>query len=264
MFQNLTLGQYYPANSFIHKLDPRTKFLTLVPIIVIITIVKNIFPLIAVFASLLLLIWMTKVPLSMYFRQVKIFLYVVIITFLFHIFLTEGNVLFSIPFVGWNITSEGLYLGAFFGSRLLLMVLFSLILMLTTMPTDLTDGIQKLFRPLKKIGFQTDKFALMLGITIRFIPILFEEAERIKKAQISRGATFEGGWYSKLQSLASIIIPLFISVFKRADALALALDARGYPGKHERTYFNDSAFRTPDLIAFVFVGFVAGGVIILG
>jgi len=135
--------------------------------------------------------------------------------------------------------------------------------MFTTAPSEMTDGIEKMLRPLKRIGWQTDKYALMLGITLRFIPVLFEEGERIRKAQVSRGAHFGGKLRSKMHGLASIVVPLFISVFKRADVLALALEARGYPGKGNRTYFEDLRFRLGDVYAFVIVFVITGGAFLL-
>lgn len=264
LFNNLTLGQYYPCNSFIHRLDPRTKFLSLIPIILAATATRNIFILVGLFLFLAILVGLSKVPVAIFLRQIRLFIWIVGITFILHAFLTTGGTeLVKIPFAGLKITSYGLYSGLFFGLRLLLIISFSLVMMFTTAPTEMTDGIEKMLRPLKRIGWQTDKYALMLGITLRFIPILFEEGDRIRKAQISRGAHFEGSIYSRMHSLASIVIPLFISVFKRADVLALALEARGYPGRGNRTYYRDLRFKLADLVAFIIVFVITTGVFLL-
>ena len=164
LLHNLTLGQYYPCNSFIHRLDPRTKFLTLIPIILAATATRNIFILAGLFLFLAILVGLSEVPVAMFLRQIRLFIWIVGITFILHAFLTtEGTVLVRIPFAGWKVTSYGLYSGLFFGLRLLLIISFSLVLMFTTAPTEMTNGIEKMLRPLKRIGWQTDKYALMLG-----------------------------------------------------------------------------------------------------
>ena len=268
LLHNLALGQYCPCNSIIHRLDPRTKFLTLIPLILATTFLKtaasrNIFIIVGLFFFLAFLVGLSKVPVTLFLRQLRPFIWIVGVTFILHAFLTDDTVGLKIPVIGFNIAYEGLYLGLFFGLRLLLIISFSLVLMFTTAPAEMTNGIEKLLRPLKRIGWKTDKYALMLGITLRFIPVLFEEGDRIRKAQISRGAHFEGSIYSRMHSLASIVIPLFISVFKRAEVLALALEARGYPGKGNRTYYRDLRLKLADLGAFFIVFIITSGVFLL-
>lgn len=263
MFQNLALGQYCPRKSLIHRLDPRTKFLSMIPIVIAITVGRNFLTLLGFLVFLSIVIRLTNVPFAHFFRQLKIFVWIVIFTFFLHSFFGEGNPIFQIPLVGFAVTEDGVSKGLFFGLRLLLMISFSVIVMLTTSPTDMTDGLEKLLRPLKKAGLQPDRFALMLGITLRFIPVLFEESDRIKKAQTARGVHFDGKIVSRVKNLASVVIPMFISVFNRADSLAMALEARGYPGSGSRTYYNDLQYTTYDIFAAVIVLCISTGAFLL-
>lgn len=263
LLQNLTLGQYCPRKSLIHRLDPRTKFLTLIPIVIAVTLGQNFLTHLSFLVFLMVVIRLSKIPFAHFFRQLRIFFWIIIFTFFLHSFFGEGNPIFQIPIVGFSVTEEGVSKGLFFGLRLLLLISFSILVMLTTPPTDMTDGLEKLLRPLRKTGLKPDRFALMLGITLRFIPVLFEESDRIRKAQAARGVHFEGKIVSRIRNLASLVIPMFISVFNRADALAFALEARGYPGSGSRTYYNDLKFKTSDIIAAVTVISIASGTYLL-
>ena len=263
LLQNLTLGQYYPSKSLIHRLDPRTKLLTLLPIIIAITVRQDFIILSGLLLFIVVLVGLSKVPAVLFLRQLRVFIWIVAITFLIHAFITQGTAVARIPVLGFGITSEGLIAGFYFGFRLLLVLSFSVLLMFTTAPTEFTDGMEKLLRPLNRVGLNTDKYAIMLGITLRFIPILFEEGERIRKAQRARGAHFGGSLIAKVRSLASIVLPLFISVFKRADALALALEARGFPSVGKRTYFKELRFHAADAGAFFVVFVITSGVFLL-
>ncbi len=246
--QNLTLGQYFHSNSIIHTFDPRTKFLALFALVFIVSTSLSIIVLIMQFILLALIVVFSGIPFSVYYKQAKVFIIIIGFTFVLHSLFTDGNPLFTLPFVNLAITEEGLKLGVYFCSRLLLIIGFSLTLILTTNPTDMVNGLEKLFRPLKKIGIPSEKFSVLIGITVRFIPILFEEAERIKAAQLSRGADFKGSLKSKLNSISAMVIPLFISVFRRAENLALAMEARGYTGNNDRTYYKKLNFKSKDKI----------------
>ena len=263
MFQNITLGQYFPGNSLIHRLDPRTKFLTLIPIIIAVSLSRNVLILSGLLLFLTVIVTLSEVPVVQFLRQLRFFIWIVVFTMLIHPFVGGGEELLNLPLLGLSITSEGLYRGLFFGLRLLLLVSFSVLLMLTTSPSDLTDGIETLLRPLNRIGIQSGKFALMLGITLRFIPVLFEEGDRIRKAQTARGAQFEGSLRSRIHSLASIVIPLFISVINRSETLALALEIRGFSASRNRTYYNELKFQTADAGAFAVVLVIVSGVFLL-
>jgi len=260
LLQNLTLGQYCPGGSPVHRLDPRTKVLALIPVIVGITVKSSPVLLGGYSLFLAVLVLLSRVPFRLFVRQVKPFLWLIGLTLVLHALLTKGSVLFHLPVAGLAVSREGVYYGFLFGLRLLLLIAFSLLLMFTTAPTEMTDGIEKLMRPLKRIGLPADRYTLMLGISFRFIPILFEEAERIQKAQNARGADFEGNIIARIHHIGAVVIPLFISVFSRADALALALEARGFTIGVRRTHYHEMHFRLPDGIACIIVAALTTGV----
>ncbi|MCP4727557.1 MAG: energy-coupling factor transporter transmembrane protein EcfT [bacterium] len=234
-------------------MDPRTKSLTLI-ILVLLTMTNwSAGILVFLYSLLFFFIYFSRVQITVYFKQLKIFFLIFGLTFFLHAFFTQGSTFVRIPLVGLEVTYEGLKLGAFFSARLFLIVAFSIVMMVTTSPAEMVSGIEKTLRPLKKTGIKTDRVALLLGITIRFIPILFEEAERIRTAQVSRGADFKGSIYNRIKGISSLVIPLFISVFRRADTLALALESRGYPGNTERTYYYDSDLGKHDFLAITLI-----------
>lgn len=259
---NLTLGQYYACDSLIHRLDPRTKFITLVLLIVTITVQHELYVLIGLFGFFSVIMGLSRVPPPVFFRQLRLFILIITLTFVLHAFITSGTAIFIVPLLGLDVTHEGISVGFYFGFRLFLAIAYSILFMFTTTPAQMTDGMEKLLRPLKKIGLHVDSYALMLGITLRFIPVLFEESDRIRKAQLARGARFEGSLASKLYALKSVVIPLFISVFKRADTLTRALEARGFPGK-KRTYYKDLRFSFGDTFAFIVVFLISAGAFVL-
>lgn len=192
------------------------------------------------------MIVLSHVPLADYTRQMRPFLLIIAATALLHMLLTAGEALVTIPVVSLAVTREGLAAGTLFGVRLLLMIVFSLVFMFTTSPSDMTDGLEKMVRPLQKVGIPAERFALMLGITFRFIPILFEEAQRIQRAQVARGVDLSGNLIARIRNVSSIVIPLFISVFHRADALSLSLEARGYGIGERRTHFRKLSMKSAD------------------
>ena len=253
MLHNFTLGQYYPETSLIHRLDPRTKFLTLLLLLCAVTVNQKPVILAGQFVILGVLIRLSRVPIVLYIRQLKPFIWLLGITIILHAFLREGTEVVNIPVINLTMTYEGIHLGIFFGLRLFVLIALSIILMFTTAPTDMADGFEKLLRPLNRFGLSTHQYALMLGISFRFIPILFDEADRIQKAQIARGADFSGNLVSRIKNTASVVIPLFISVFHRANALALALEARGFSNNRQRTYFRDLRFKRADWFSFICV-----------
>ena len=183
---NLTLGQYYACGSLIHRLDPRTKFITLVLLVVTIMVHHDLYVLIGLLGFFAVIMGLSRVPVEVFFRQLKLFVLIITLTFVLHAFITSGTVIFIVPFLGFDITQEGISVGFYFGFRLFLAISYSILFMFTTAPAEMTDGMGKLLRPLKKIGINVDSYALMLGITLRFIPVLFEESDRIRNAQIAR------------------------------------------------------------------------------
>ncbi|KAB3528859.1 energy-coupling factor transporter transmembrane component T family protein [Alkaliphilus serpentinus] len=234
MLKDITIGQYYPTGSYIHQLDPRAKILATFAYIVGLFIVDNFFTygLLALFV--LACIHISKIPIKYMLKGLKPLRVIIIITFIINIFMTSGETLFSIGPL--NVTIEGLYQGTFMALRLMFLVVGTSMLTLTTSPIILTDGIENLLKPFKKIGVPAHELAMMMTIALRFIPTLLEETDKIMKAQMARGADFESGnIINRAKSLVPLLVPLFISAFRRADELAMAMEARCYRGDTNRT-----------------------------
>lgn len=253
MLSNITLGQYFPGTSFIHKLDPRTKILATLIYIVAIFFAESTLSYLLLAGFALLVILASRLPILMVLKSVKPILIIVLFTLVIHMFTHPGeHVLWSWKF--FVITQEGLETGVKMSSRLLLLMLFSSILTYTTSPIVLTDGIERLLRPFKSVGVPAHELAMMMTIALRFIPTLLEETDRIMKAQTSRGADFtSGNVLENIKSMLPILVPLFISAFRRADELAVAMEARCYRGGEGRTRMRELSYSTRDGVAYVLV-----------
>lgn len=253
MLSNITLGQYFPGTSFIHKLDPRTKILSTLIYIIAIFFAESAlsYGILAGFA--LLVILASRLPILMVLKSVKPIIIIVLFTLVIHMFTHPGeHVLWSWKFL--VITQEGLETGVKMSSRLLLLMIFSSILTYTTSPIVLTDGIERLLRPFKCIGVPAHELAMMMTIALRFIPTLLEETDRIMKAQTSRGADFtSGNVFENIKNMLPILVPLFISAFRRADELAVAMEARCYRGGEGRTRMRELSYSSRDMIAYALV-----------
>jgi energy-coupling factor transport system permease protein len=252
MLKDITLGQYFPGNSIIHRLDPRTKILCLIVYITIIFCIKGFvgYGIIAAFTALIII--SSRIPFRFVIKGLKPILVFVVITALFNLFLTNGRVLWSWGFL--KITQEGITLAAFMVLRLFFLVLATSMLTLTTSPIALTDGIEHLLSPFKKIGVPAHELAMMMTIALRFVPTLLEETEKIIKAQTARGADFESGnLVSRAKAMIPILIPLFISAFRRADDLAVAMECRCYRGDAGRTRLNELKMGINDLVGWIAV-----------
>ena len=249
MLRDITLGQFYPADSILHRLDPRTKFLgTLVFIVSV--FVFHTFPGYAV-ATLFLagLIVLSKVPVKFMFKGLKAIMVILLVTVAFNIFLTPGEVLWKWGFL--RVTKEGLVLAGRMAIRLTYLVIGSSIMTLTTTPNQLTDGLERLLRPLNRIHVPVHEISMMMSIALRFIPILLEETDKIMKAQIARGADFENGnIIQKAKNMVPLLVPLFISAFRRANDLAMAMEARCYQGGADRTQMKPLHYEKRDYIAY--------------
>lgn len=250
---DISLGQYYPVDSFIHRLDPRTK---LIAIMLIMTGLLVSFNLVVLFGFLIFSVFvvvLSRIPLKLVFRNLRPFLWLFLITIGVHIFWTSGKVLATVPIINASITREGLLMGLIYTLRLALLVVFAAILTLSTSPIELTDALEKMLAPLKRFHVPTHEIVMMLTLSLRFIPTLMEEAQRLKNAQISRGATFEGSLLRRMRSIIPLVLPLFVSAFRRADELALAMDSRCYAGGEGRTSFKRLKFSVPDYFVLVFI-----------
>ena len=250
MIRDITLGQYYQAESPIHRLDPRVKIIATLLFIVELFIVDNFIGFGIAALVLGLIIAISKVPLGYITRGLKPIFIILMFTFALNIFMVQGEVLWQWKFL--HITKEGLYVAAFMGIRLILLILGSSMLTLCTRPLALTDGIERLLSPFKKIGLPAHEIAMMMTIALRFIPTLLEETDKIMKAQQARGADFEtGGLIKKAKNLIPILVPLFVSAFRIAQDLAMAMEARCYRGGKDRTRMNEMKLKGRDYFAFL-------------
>ena len=256
--KNITIGQYYPVESFVHRLDPRVKLLGVMVYITMLLTVVNPWGYVFAGVCLAFVIYATRVPVKYMLRGLRAIIFIVIFTTVLNVFFTPGeHVLFEIWVI--RVTAEGLGMAAMMGVRLTLLVIGSSVLTLTTSPIQLTDAIEYLLRPLKKIGVPSHEIAMMMTIALRFIPTLMEEMDKIMKAQMARGADFDtGGLIKKAKSMVPLLVPLFISAFRRADDLAVAMEARCYRGDVNRTKMRMLKFRRWDYKAMLgILAFVA-------
>lgn len=248
MLKNITIGQYFPGETVIHRLDPRVKLLGVFAFIISLFFINSFYPYIFVVAFILTVISLSKVPVSYVVKGLKPLLLIIIITFLINLFMTKGEILYEIGPL--DITKEGLIQATFMALRLIFLVMGTSLLTLTTSPISLTDGIEKLLKPLSKIGVPAHELAMMMTIALRFIPTLLEETDKIMKAQMARGADFESGnIMNRAKSLVPLLVPLFVSAFRRADELAMAMEARCYRGGENRTRMKELKFEKSDFIA---------------
>ena len=249
---DITLGQYYPGNSFIHRLDPRTKILSTLLLIAAVFLANTAVGYAALCAMVLFIVLVSGLPFMLVLRSVKPLLFIIVLTLVLHAVMGQGeHVLYQWKFI--KVTEEGLRLGVQMAMRLILLLMISSILTFTTSPIVLTDGIEALLRPFRVIGVPAHELAMMMTIALRFIPTLMEETDRIIKAQTARGADFSGGnLLVRAKNMLPILVPLFISAFRRADDLAVAMEARCYRGGEGRTRMHQLAYRSGDVMAFVF------------
>jgi len=258
--QALTIGQYYPGDSVVHRLDPRTKIIAILIFSIAIFLPKG-WPGYAVLAAACVAsVLLSQVPLRFILRGLRPILLLIVITTLFNAFLTPGEPVFSIG--SWAVTREGLRLSAVAAVRLVLLVMVASLLTLTTSPILLTDGLEQLLRPLTPLGVPAHELALMMTIALRFIPTLTEEADRIMRAQAARGADFHSGnLLNRARGLIPVMVPLFVASFRRADELATAMEARGYRGGKGRTKLRELRMQTADYITLALLALVVAAVI---
>ena len=259
MLRDITIGQYFPADTIIHRLDPRTKILITTMFIASLFFIKSFYPYLFILAFILLTVKLSKVPFRYVLKGIKPLMLIILITFIINIFMTKGEVLFSIGPL--DVTKEGIRQAVFMALRLIFLITGTSLLTLTTSPISLTDGIEKLMSPLRRFRVPVHELAMMMTIALRFIPTLLEETDKIMKAQTARGADFESGNIVKrAKNLVPLLVPLFINAFRRADELAIAMEARCYRGGYNRTRLNELKFTKKDilvtLLMIVFFGFI--------
>lgn len=252
MLQNIMLGQFFPGNSILHRLDPRTKIILLLALMILIFMAEEwaaYFTLTILTAGL---IFLSEVPPLTVLKSIKPLSWIILFTLLIHFVSHDGEVLAK--FYVFKVTTEGILYGVKISLRLVLLIVLSSLLTFTTSPLKLTDATEKLLSPLSKIGVPSHELAMMMTIAIRFVPTLIEETDKIIKAQKSRGLDFEsGGIMKRLRSMVPILVPLFLSSFRRADDLAMAMEARCYRGGEGRTHMKQLRLTSLDFCAAVFV-----------
>ncbi len=250
MLRDITLGQYYPIDSVLHRMDPRTKLFGTMAYIVSLFIADSLPVYAAAALFLVTAIRMSKVPVKFMVRGLKSIVVLLLISVSFNLFLTPGTPIFKIGFL--QMTWEGVEFAAFMAVRLIFLVLGSTILTLTTTPNQLTDGLEKSLGFLGKVGVPVHEVSMMMSIALRFIPILIEETDKIMKAQMARGADFEtGNLIQKAKAMVPLLVPLFISAFRRATDLAMAMEARCYRGGDGRTKMKPLRYEARDRMAYL-------------
>ena len=249
MIRDITLGQYYPADSVLHKLDPRTKLIGTVAFIVSLFLFKNWPGYAAATAFLAAVIVLSRVPFRYMIKGLKAIIILLLITVIFNMFIVPGEVLWNFGLV--KVTREGLSQAGFMAVRLIYLIIGSSIMTLTTTPNDLTDGLERVLGPLKLLRVPVHEIAMMMSIALRFIPILLEETDKIMKAQMARGADFENGnLIQRARNMVPLLVPLFISAFRRASDLAMAMEARCYRGGEGRTKMKPLLYEKRDYLAY--------------
>lgn len=260
MIRDITLGQYYPEQSVIHRLDARTKILGTLLYIFEIFLVNSFAGFGLVILALGVLIGISRVPVRFIFKGLKAVVFIILLTFVLNLFMFDGTVLWHWKFL--TITYEGLYRSCFMALRLILLIIGTSMLTLTTKPMELTDGLEKLLKPFNRLGLPSHEIALMMSIALRFIPTLLEETDKIMKAQQARGADFESGsLIQRVKNMIPILIPLFVGSFRIAQDLALAMEARCYHGGVGRTRMKEIVFSRRDGVAGVLLAVFLGIVI---
>ncbi|MCR4907524.1 MAG: energy-coupling factor transporter transmembrane protein EcfT [Lachnospiraceae bacterium] len=263
MLRDITLGQYYQTESVIHRLDPRTKITATFFYIISLFLFNRVSVYALAFLFLGSVIALSRVPLSFIFRGMKSIVFLLLVTVVFNLFLTPGYPLIS--FWRFTITDQGLIIASFTATRLIFLIVGSSLLTLTTTPNNLTDGLERLLNPLKTFRVPVHEVAMMMSIALRFIPILLDETDKIMKAQLSRGADFEhGNLIKRAKNLIPILVPLFVSAFRRANDLALAMEARCYRGGDGRTKMKPLRYQSRDRIAYGILVLYIAGIILAG
>lgn len=264
MIRDITIGQYYPAKSILHRLDPRVKVVSTLLFLISLFLFRSIPGYIIATAFLVTVVKLSKVPFSYIVKGLKPIIMILMLTVVFQLFLTRGGD----TLVHWwifTITEEGLVNAVYMAIRLIYLIIGSSLMTFTTTPNELTDAIEKLLGPLNKIHVPVHEIAMTMSIALRFIPILLEETDKIMKAQIARGADFESGnMLQKAKAMIPILVPLFVSAFRHANDLAMAMEARCYRGGEGRTKMKPLRYASRDRAAYAIVIIYVVAVFVIG
>lgn len=252
MIRDITLGQYYPVDSVIHRLDPRTKLFGTMIYIISLFFASNLWCYAAATLFLIIIVRVSRVPFKFIVKGLKAVVFLLLISVSFNLFLTGGHPIFKLGFL--TITAEGVRLALFMGLRLMYLVIGSSVMTLTTTPNQLTDGLEKGLSLLKRLRVPVHEISMMMSIALRFIPILIEETDKIMKAQMARGADFESGnLLKRAKNMIPLLVPLFVSAFRRATDLAMAMEARCYRGGEGRTKMKPLRYEIRDRAAYTVI-----------
>lgn len=262
--RSITLGHYLPGQSLLHRLDPRMKLIILMLMIVALFIIKTFMGFFFFGMFVLIVFTFSGLPWSYFFRGLRPILYIVLLTIILHFLFTKGGeVYWRWGFL--SIEEAGVYMGTFMSLRLVLLVITTLLITLTTSPIAFADGIEYLLRPFRRIGVPGHEIAMMMTIALRFIPTLMEESDKIRKAQMARGADFEtGNIFRRARNLVPLLVPLFVSAFRRADELAVAMEARCYRGGDNRTKMKELQTRPLDYYSLATASGVVAAILVTG
>lgn len=264
MIRDITIGQYYPAQSLVHRLDPRVKIICTLIFLVSLFVQNSLLGYAVATIFLMIVIKASQVPLKFMLKGLKAIVILLLFTVVMNLFLTKGGETL-VHFWIFTITEQGLRVSVFMAIRLIYLIVGSSLMTLTTTPNSLTDGIESVLKPLNKINVPVHEIAMMMSIALRFIPILLEETDKIMKAQIARGADLESGnIIQKTKAMVPILVPLFVSAFRRANDLAMAMEARCYCGGEGRTKMKPLIYEKRDYLAYTFSVFYLVVVIIVG
>ena len=227
---------------------------------ILLLLIEHWLTLVLIFLVLGISIQFSRIPFGLVLKNIRPFIWLFLLTLILHLFFTKGRILWHLPVLGWPIYAEALEMGFIYTFRLVVLILIATLLTLSTSPVELTDALYKMLAPVKRFGIPVYDLIMMMTLAMRFIPTLLQEAERIQKAQMSRGASFEGNLVQKLKNVLPLLLPLFISAFRRADELALAMDSRCYHGGDGRTNFVQLKFSVTDygILASVFGALLSG------
>lgn len=262
MLSDITLGQYFPAKSVMHRADPRLKICLTIFAIVLIFSSGNFFSLALAVGYILLGMGLSKIPVKLYLKSLKPILFIIVFTAVLNIFYGTGEPLWQWGII--KITRNGLLNSLFVSIRIIVLILASSVLTFTTSPTQLTDAIERLLRPLAKLRVPVHEFAMMMTIALRFVPLLLEETDKIMSAQKARGADMEsGGVVQRIKALVPVLIPLFVSAFRRAFDLATAMESRCYHGGEGRTKMKQLRFCPVDWMVLLSAALALGGFVVL-
>ena len=264
MIRDITIGQYYPAKSILHRLDPRVKVVSTLLFLISLFLFRSIPGYIIATAFLVMVVRLSKVPFGYIVKGLKPIIMILMLTVLFQLFLTRGGD----TLVHWwifTITEEGLVNAVYMAIRLIYLIIGSSLMTFTTTPNELTDAIEKLLGPLNKIHIPVHEITMTMSIALRFIPILLEETDKIMKAQIARGADFESGnMLQRAKAMIPILVPLFVSAFRHANDLAMAMEARCYHGGEGRTKMKPLRYVSRDRVAYAIVILYVAAVFVIG